>query len=216
MDKRIFTFFLHYWHMISTTVHDTEKRLCWKPKLFSHNTSRLLGTWYFIRINRNELVRIDPSMPRLHVSLGSCHDLEHWLEVSGVATHGATAEVFRLATRGSRELVFTGHHPCTNTFIIISAIMQNKSFFMDGAFDSETKTWVDSVARFLSPGVVLWPNIPLKKQGSRMLPPMSEPTPMTEPPPAKMLPSPPADRWVKICYLSAIFSQYSQYFWKKM
>lgn len=41
------------------------------------------------------------------------------------------------------------------------------------------------------PGVVLCPNIPLKKQGIRMLPPMSEPTPTTAPAAARMLPSPP-------------------------
>lgn len=46
----------------------------------------------------------------------------------------------------------------------------------------------------LLPGVVLWPNIPLKKQGIRMLPPMSEPTPMTEPAAPSMLPSPPEPR----------------------
>lgn len=54
-------------------------------------------------------------MHHVHVGLGSCHDLEHWLEVDGVAAHGSTAEVFCLAARGSRELVFTGHHPCTNS-----------------------------------------------------------------------------------------------------
>lgn len=47
---------------------------------------------------------------------------------------------------------------------------------------------------FVLPGVVLWPNIPLKKQGMRMLPPMSEPMPMTEPAAPSMLPSPPEAR----------------------
>lgn len=46
------------------------------------------------------------------------------------------------------------------------------------------------------PVVGLWPKTPLKKAGMRMLPPMSEPTPMTEQAAARTLPSPPA--WEKI------------------
>lgn len=42
------------------------------------------------------------------------------------------------------------------------------------------------------PVVGLWPKIPLKKAGIRMLPPMSEPTPMTEQAAARTPPSPPA------------------------
>ena len=42
------------------------------------------------------------------------------------------------------------------------------------------------------PVVGLWPKTPLKKAGIRMLPPMSEPTPMTEQAAARTLPSPPA------------------------
>lgn len=49
------------------------------------------------------------------------------------------------------------------------------------------------IRQLLLPGVVLWPNTPLKKQGMRMLPPMSEPTPMTAPAAPRMLPSPPED-----------------------
>lgn len=45
--------------------------------------------------------------------------------------------------------------------------------------------------KFLSPVEVLWPNIPLKKAGIRMLPAMSEPMPMTAPAPARIEPSPP-------------------------
>lgn len=45
--------------------------------------------------------------------------------------------------------------------------------------------------RILLPGVVLWPNIPQKKLGIRMLPPMSEPMPTTEPAAAIRLASPP-------------------------
>lgn len=42
------------------------------------------------------------------------------------------------------------------------------------------------------PVVGLCPKTPLKKAGIRMLPPMSEPTPMTEQAAASTLPSPPA------------------------
>lgn len=42
------------------------------------------------------------------------------------------------------------------------------------------------------PVVGLWPKTPLKKAGIRMLPPMSEPTPMTEQAAARTPPSPPA------------------------
>lgn len=152
---------------------------------------------YLAHTGTNSKKWISFNASRSHVSLGSCHDLEHWLEVGGVAAHGSTAEVFCLAASGSRELVVTGHHPCTNknSFLIVHLILK--------------QTRVDSVSRCFSPGVVLWPNIPLKKQGSRMLPPMSEPTPMTDPAAARMPPSPPADRWVKIWYLS-VLSTYSQ------
>lgn len=45
------------------------------------------------------------------------------------------------------------------------------------------------------PVVGLWPKIPLKKAGIRMLPPMSEPTPVTEQAAARTQPSPPT--WEK-------------------
>lgn len=50
----------------------------------------------------------------LHVYVGSCHDLEHRLQVLGVAAHGPTAEVLLLSARGGRELVLCGHDTCTN------------------------------------------------------------------------------------------------------
>ena len=42
-----------------------------------------------------------------------------------------------------------------------------------------------------SPGVGLCPKMPLKKAGMRMLPPTSDPTPITDPPPPTIPPSPP-------------------------
>ena len=39
----------------------------------------------------------------------------------------------------------------------------------------------------------LWPNTPLKNEGSRMEPPMSEPRPRGEPPLPTAAPSPPED-----------------------
>lgn len=53
----------------------------------------------------------------------------------------------------------------------------------------------DKNLTFALPAVGLWPKTPLKKAGIRMLPPMSEPTPMTEQAAAKTLPSPPT--WEK-------------------
>ena len=40
-------------------------------------------------------------------------------------------------------------------------------------------------------GVGLWPNMPQKKAGMRMLPPISEPIPMTDPADPIKAPSPP-------------------------
>lgn len=45
--------------------------------------------------------------------------------------------------------------------------------------------------------VGLWPKTPLKKAGIRMLPPMSEPTPITEQAAARTPPSPPAQEKIK-------------------
>lgn len=42
----------------------------------------------------------------------------------------------------------------------------------------------------------LWPKIPLKKLGRRILPPISEPMPITDAPPPMILPSPPTQEKV--------------------
>ena len=47
------------------------------------------------------------------------------------------------------------------------------------------------VLLLITPEEALWPKIPLKKAGIRMLPPISEPMPMTLPAPPTKLPSPP-------------------------
>lgn len=54
--------------------------------------------------------------------------------------------------------------------------------------------WHLSYTHQFLPAVGLCPKMPLKKQGMRMLPPMSDPTPITEAPLPIILPSPPEKR----------------------
>lgn len=63
-----------------------------------------------------------------------------------------------------------------------------------------------------TPGVPLCPNMPLKKQGMRMLPPISDPIPITEPPLLRILPSPPSGRRVEEKHMHALLHHSHYYF----
>ncbi len=86
-------------------------------------------------------------------------------------------------------MVLGGHYTCRDTSQ--SQCRHVYECFLQTCESRGKKEQLQLELELLLPGVVLWPNIPLKKQGIRMLPPMSEPMPITAPAAPSILPSPP-------------------------